>query len=270
MNMQSSSQTPKVSALPTRQTQITDLLYGILGLMAGVALIMAVQRLAPAFTVRTPILSLPGSIPAVLSSEARTMGLPLAGESPAYWYAARSGGVIAYLLLWMATFWGVAMSGKMLKGLVPAALVYGLHEFLPLLALGFTAFHALVLLGDAYIGFSVVDILVPFASSYNRIWTGMGVLTFYLSLALVASFYLRSRMGRRAWRTLHYASFLAFAMALIHGVMAGTDAGSPFMSWLYLFTGGTVLFATFYRIFAGKSARKTVAVSHRSPRKTVV
>ncbi len=270
MSVQSSRQTSTTSVLPSRRTYLIELLYGILGLMAGIALIMAVQRLAPALIAQAPAIPLPNLIQTTLSAEARTMGLPLAGESPAYWYAARSGGVIAYLLLWMATFWGVAMSGKMLKGLVPAALVYGLHEFLPLLALAFTAFHALVLLGDAYIGFSVVDILVPFASSYNRIWTGLGVLTLYLSLALVASFYLRSRMGRKAWRTLHYASFLAFALALLHGVMAGTDASSPFMAWLYLFTGGTVLFATFYRIFAVKSTRKTAAVAHRSPRKTVV
>ena len=65
-------------------------------------------------------------------------------------------------------------------------------------------------------------------------------------------------------------AFLAFAMALLHGVMAGTDASSPFMAWLYLFTGGTVLFATFYRIFTAGATRKPVAVVRRSPRKTVV
>ena len=90
------------------------------------------------------------------------MALPLVGDTPAYWYMARAGGIVAYLLLFLATFWGVAMSGKMTKGSLKPALLYGLHEFFPFLAMIFAVIHAASLLGDQYIGFRPVDLLLPF------------------------------------------------------------------------------------------------------------
>ena len=44
---------------------------------------------------------------------------------------------------------------------------------------------------------------------------------------VVGSFYVRRQIGQRAWRTLHYVTFLAFLGATAHGVMAGTDSGTP-------------------------------------------
>ena len=42
-----------------------------------------------------------------LAREAQVMGMPLIEGSSAYWYVARSGGILAYLLLWFAVFLGV-------------------------------------------------------------------------------------------------------------------------------------------------------------------
>ena len=81
------------------------------------------------------------------------------------------------------------MSSKVIKGVVSIPVAFALHEYLPILGVIFAALHALVLMGDAYIGFTPWQLLIPFTSSYKPFWTGLGVLAFYLFVALIASFY---------------------------------------------------------------------------------
>ncbi len=49
-----------------------------------------------------------------------------------------------------------------------------------------------------------------------------------------ASFSWRKRIGAKAWRKLHYASFVAFAAAALHGVLAGSDSSAAGMNALYV------------------------------------
>ncbi|MCB0161390.1 MAG: hypothetical protein KDD83_24815, partial [Caldilineaceae bacterium] len=55
------------------------------------------------------------------------------------------------------------------------------------------------------------------------------------------------------WRAFHYLAYLAFVLALVHGLMAGSDSGLLAVRGMYLFTGVSVLFATYYRIFMAKA-----------------
>jgi DMSO/TMAO reductase YedYZ heme-binding membrane subunit len=193
---------------------------------------------------------LPPSTRSLLAEQARTMGLPLATGSQAYWYVARAGGVVAYVLLWLATCWGVMMSSKVIKGVVDVPVAFALHEYLPILGVVFAVLHALVLLGDDYIGFTPWQLFVPFTSPYKPLWTGLGVLAFYLFIALIASFYVRQKIGQKTWRTLHYTSYVGFLMALLHGLMAGSDSAAPAMRTLYLITGGAAIFLVLFRLLA--------------------
>jgi predicted ferric reductase len=194
--------------------------------------------------------AVPTSLWIALQTQAQAMGLPFTTDSKAYWYLARAGGIVAYLLLWLATCWGMVMSSKISKGVVSPAVTFALHEVLPILGVVFAALHALVLLGDTYIGFSLWQVLIPFTSPYEMLWTGLGSLAFYLSLALVMSFYLRRRISQKAWRTFHLSAYLAFVLALLHGLMAGTDSSTVVMKGLYLVTGGAALFLLYYRLLA--------------------
>ena len=260
----------------------SDMLYAGLGTIAGVAVVLTLQTLWQRYAAGSSgaVVSAAESLAALtvntrLAQEAQTMGLPLVEGSKAYWYTARAGGFIAYLLLWLATVWGVLMSSKMVKGKIDATLMYGIHEFLPMLAMVFAGLHALVLMGDAYIGFSLVDLLVPFAASYRPLWTGLGSVALYLSLALIASFYLKSFVSRKVWRAFHYTAFLAFGLAMVHGLMAGSDAGNPVVRWMYILTGAALLFVTLYRILMARSeaapttARTTPATAPRPARREV-
>ncbi len=192
----------------------------------------------------------PQSIRTTFEDQARVMDLPLVDGSHAFWYVARAGGIVAYLLLWLATCWGIIMSSKVTKGYIRVPESFALHEYLPILGVVFAAIHALALLGDSYIGFDLWQLLVPFASSYEPFWTGLGSLTFYIFLALIASFYLRKQIGQKVWRAFHFTSYLAFLIALLHGMMAGSDSGTFGMQALYLVTGGFSLYLVYYRMLS--------------------
>lgn len=72
---------------------------------------------------------------------------------------------------------------------------------------------------------------LPVASSYRPFLTGLGVLAAYLAAALSLTYYMRGRVGARRWRRAHRLIPVAWALAAVHVVGAGTDAGSL---WLQL------------------------------------
>jgi predicted ferric reductase len=97
----------------------------------------------------------------------------------------------------------------------------------------------------------LVEILVPFAASYRPLWTGVGILAFYLSVLVTVTFYLRKQISMKAFRTIHYLSILAFAGALLHGLYAGTDSalnGTQMMYWGTFLS--TVFFGVYWLVFA--------------------
>lgn len=192
--------------------------------------------------------TIPQSMRTILEDQARLMGLPFAAGSQAFWFLARAGGIVSYLLLWLATCWGIMMSSKVIKGYVPVPAAFALHQYLPILGVVFAALHALILLGDTYIGFNIWQLLIPFSSTYEPLWTGLGSLAFYISLALVLSFTIRKQIGSKVWRAFHYTAYLGFLLALLHGVLAGSDSKTLAIQLLYLFTGATSLFLLYYRL----------------------
>ena len=202
---------------------------------------------------------LPGFLDRYLGQETHLMGLPLTGQTSAFWYMARSGGIVAYLLLWLSVVWGLTMSTKISNGLVPAPIAYGLHEFLSIGAILFALVHSLVLLGDSYINFNFFHLAIPFLAPYRPLWTGLGTISLYLTAVLTASFYVRKQIGQKVWRSLHYLTFGVFGLVLTHGMMAGSDSSLTVLKLMYLGTGATVLFLVYYRLFTLKLKEKKPA-----------
>ena len=129
----------------------------------------------------------------------------------------------------------------------PAA--FALHEYLSLLGHSFAGFHALILLGDHYTNFSLLQVLLPFATwNYKPVWVGLGQLGFYAWGLVAISFYVRKRIGQNTWRVLHYLSFLTYAGALVHGLASGTDSSLPWVQDFYWLTGASFLFLLIARI----------------------
>ena len=97
-------------------------------------------------------------------------GLFAASSQQVMWYITRSAGLTAYLVLWFSVAWGLAVPSKILDNLLHRTFTYDFHEFVSLLAVGFTLLHMVVLLFDRYMPYSPLQILVPFLSDYRPLW----------------------------------------------------------------------------------------------------
>jgi predicted ferric reductase len=124
------------------------------------------------------------------------------------------------------------------------------HQFLSTAAVGFASFHGLVLMGDRYVSFPLLAIVVPFAGSYEPLLVACGQIAMWLSVLLIGSFHLRRHLGGQAWRRLHYASFVAFWLACVHGLALGSESATLWASLLYLGTAAPVIFLCLYRVLS--------------------
>jgi predicted ferric reductase len=151
-----------------------------------------------------------------------------------FWYTSRAAGIAAYLLLSLSVVWGLVLSTGWFQQWFKKPAFYEAHRLSSLFVVGFIGIHVAALAGDQYVDWSPMRLLVPFTSEYRPFWTAVGIISMYITVLVVASFYARRWIGQRAWRRLHYASFIAYVTATAHGLYAGTDTGEIWMRWLYL------------------------------------
>jgi DMSO/TMAO reductase YedYZ heme-binding membrane subunit len=139
------------------------------------------------------------------------------------WYASRSTGVVALLLLTAVMLLGVLVTRQgRLPGL-PRFAVSGLHRNLSLLATAFVALHVLTAVVDGYVNIPLTAAVVPLTSSYERIWLSLGAISLDLTLALIITSLLRRHMSRRAWRAVHLLAYLSWPIAWVHSFFASGD-----------------------------------------------
>jgi predicted ferric reductase len=147
-------------------------------------------------------------------------------RSAALWYASRATGVVALVLLSLVVVLGVLVNSKgRLPGL-PRFAATGLHRSLSLIAVIFVTVHVLSAVLDSYVSISLAAIAIPFTSSYLPLEIGLGAAALDLGVAVLVSSLLRARIGRRAWRSVHWLAYAAYALALLHGITSAKDLRS--------------------------------------------
>jgi sulfoxide reductase heme-binding subunit YedZ len=179
-------------------------------------------------------------------------GMVLLAQAPGFeaapWYVTRGAGLVAFALLTLSMTVGLLISSRETVLGLPKRLVFELHQFVSGMALAATALHAGVLLFDRYVPFSPMEVVLPFASSYERLGTGLGVLGLWALGIVMASSLARRRIGQKAWRRLHLLSFAAWAMALAHAPLAGSDGALGGVQALYVVSAALVGGLLTYRI----------------------
>src|ERR1043166_11862 len=123
------------------------------------------------------------------------------GHAPKiYWYLSRSAGFVALTILWISMALGLSITNKMARLWPGAPGAFAIHEYASLLGLGFAAYHALVLIGDHYVDFSLPRLLLPFSIEWRTVWIGLGQVSFYVWILTTSSFYVRRLIGQKTWR----------------------------------------------------------------------
>ena len=89
------------------------------------------------------------------------------------WYAARAGGIVAYVLLTFAVAAGISLAAKQKLPGFPRFAVTDVHRFLGILSGAFIAIHIAGLLADRFVPFTVLQVLVPGSAHYKPLATGL-------------------------------------------------------------------------------------------------
>jgi methionine sulfoxide reductase heme-binding subunit len=171
-------------------------------------------------------------------------------SSTALWYMSRATGVVALLLLTAVMLLGLLVTRQgRLPGL-PRFAVSGLHRNLSLLATAFVAIHVLSAVTDGYVNIPVTAAVVPLASPYERLWLGLGAVSFDLMLAAVATSLLRRHLSRKAWRAVHLTAYASWPVAWLHSVFASGDLRHGVLCYLAIACAAAVIAAALWRASA--------------------
>ncbi len=171
-----------------------------------------------------------------------------------FWYLSRASGIVSYSLFWLAMVFGLLLSTRLGKAF-NAARVFALHQYLSLIAVGFAAFHASILLADNFLNLNLWQILLPFGFQTERIGVALGQLGFWLLFICAFSFYIKQYLGQSVWRWLHFLTFMAYMLISIHVFMVGSDSRAlPLLSF-YAGSQTVVFLLMSYRLLALRQVR---------------
>lgn len=189
------------------------------------------------------------------------------------WYTTRGAGAVTLILLSAVVVLGILSTQRVEGPLWPRFLTTGLHRNLALMTLVFLVLHIATAVLDPFTNLGWGAALVPFSSYYRTFWLGLGVISFELMLAIIVTSLVRGYLGHGAWRAIHWLTYAAWPVGVVHGLGTGTDTLS---AWMLAITGACVAavgVAVLWRVGAGATDplaawRSTfrAAVDRREPR----
>jgi predicted ferric reductase len=150
------------------------------------------------------------------------------------WTVASAGGFTAYLLLTLAVIVGLALSLHLQSPRWPRLINSELHNFLSLLGLIFVIVHVLAVWIDPFTKFGWNEVFLPFVSHYRTLGMALGIVALYLAIAIGISTWLRPKIGYLWWRRFHVLTLLVYALATLHGIIAGSDSGTWWATAMYV------------------------------------
>jgi len=161
-------------------------------------------------------------------------------DSPVLWYLNRATGSVLLVLLTLVVVLGMlATFGRAGRG-VPRFLTQAFHRNVSLLTLALLVAHVLSAVLDTFVDIRWWQAVVPFGASYKPVWLGLGALALDVIVVVVVTSLVRTRIGHRSWRVVHLLGYLAWAIAVTHGVGIGTDAHTGWSRTLTLGCIGAV------------------------------
>jgi predicted ferric reductase len=169
-----------------------------------------------------------------------------------FWVLARISGLSAYAALAIALVTGIALRTAVLDWLGNNRAVRSLHEFTTVLWVPLAALHVLSLLLDTTARIGIIDVFVPFHSSYGTLAIGIGALSLDLFVAVTVAAYLKRRMPKDVWLWVHRLAYFAFALVFLHAVLSGTDFSDPAVSAITWGAGAALLTLMLARVLGGR------------------
>jgi len=143
------------------------------------------------------------------------------------WTTSRAAGLAALMTASVAISCGVLMALRVPVLRRQAAALRAIHQSLANATFALIGVHAVALLVDPVLKPGLAGLLVPFAAPYRPFATALGQIAAYGMLALGATFYVRRHIGAARWRSGHRLLPVFWLLAVVHGLLVGTDATKP-------------------------------------------
>jgi len=177
-------------------------------------------------------------------------------NGPMLWFLNRGTGIVLLMLMTLSVVLGVGSVRSRAGRGTPGFVRNVVHRNVALLAVAMVAVHVVSAVVDSYVDIRWWDALVPWGGLYQPVWLGLGALALDLLLAVFVTSLLRTRLPHTAWRLVHWASYLAWVIAVVHGLGIGTDSEA---TWSIMITAGcVVVVALAVAIRIGGTVRKAV------------
>ncbi len=209
-------------------------------------------------------------IGAALSLLAPALAVAATAAHAAGQTAVIAAGIQRFLLFYAGVFALVALTAAVGAGLLAAdrvvlspgsrVVAQTLHRAISLIALSALGTH--IMLEIIVHRASAVDAFVPFLAGRSASYLGAGTIASDLFVLIVVTGIARKRFaaGSRqwAWRALHAVAYLAWPLAIIHGLLDGR-AAKPYVNWSYGACLATVGLLLAIRVVATLRHRDTAA-----------
>jgi methionine sulfoxide reductase heme-binding subunit len=147
-----------------------------------------------------------------------------------FWVLARVAALSSYAALAIALVTGIALRTAVLDWLGSNRALRALHEYATVLWIPLAVLHLLSLLLDTTARVGLLDLVIPFHSSYGTLAIGLGALSVDLLILVTVTAFLKRQMNMSLWRWLHRLAYVGFALIFLHAVLSGTDFSDPIVS----------------------------------------
>jgi len=168
------------------------------------------------------------------------------------WVLARVAGLSSYAALGIALITGIALRTAVLDWLGSNRALRGLHEYTTVLWIPLAGLHLLSLLLDTTARIGLLDLVIPFHSTYGTLAIGLGALSVDLLMLVTVTAFLKRRMNKDVWLWLHRLAYPAFALLFLHAVLSGTDFSDPIVSAITWAAASMLLLLALVRAIWGR------------------
>lgn len=169
-----------------------------------------------------------------------------------FWVLARVAGLGSYAALAIALVTGIALRTAVLDWMGSNRAIRGLHEYSTVLWVPLASLHLLSLLLDKTARIGLLDLFVPFHSSYGTLAIGVGALSLDLLAVVTVAAYLKRQLRKDVWLWLHRLAYVAFALVFLHAVLSGTDFSDPVVSAITWGSAAALLTLAVARVLGGR------------------
>jgi sulfoxide reductase heme-binding subunit YedZ len=195
------------------------------------------------------------------------------------WYLTRASGLTAAALLILLMFSGIGQVTGLWYRFAEPVTAWAIHKALGYALAVAIAIHGGTLLIDHFLPFSLIQVFVPFASTYSNkvplfglalgvLGVAVGILAMYGIAVIIVSSLVWVESKKRTWKLLHYVSYGVIILVFLHGLLVGTDLKHGAFRLLWLSAAGLVALAILIRLWrVGTLRTQAISPSRSSGRR---